>query len=104
MHAVSTRVAFAFFLVMLLLSGPVFAQSAGARRIADLEARILALEEQIRGLVGRVEDAEFRSRETSQRLERLLADVDARLQGIEPGPASAAETGGTGTTAAIAAQ
>ncbi|HEX2528095.1 MAG TPA: tetratricopeptide repeat protein [Geminicoccus sp.] len=85
--------------VAMAIALPALAQSVNPRQVADLEARILALEEQIRDLIGRVEEAEFRSAETSQRLERLLADVDARLQGVEPGPADAAPESASETLA-----
>ncbi|WP_027134334.1 tol-pal system protein YbgF [Geminicoccus roseus] len=80
---------------MLSMAGqPASAQTADARKVADLEARILSLEEEIRQLRGRVEEAEYQAREANQRMERLLADVDARLQGVEPSPAPGGPNGG----------
>lgn len=108
MHVLSSRLASrlasrlvcGLAILMAMAGAPASAQTDEARRIADLEARILSMDEQLRQLRGRVEDAEYQARETGQRLDRLLADIDARLQGLEPMAADrgAAPTGSTADT------
>jgi tol-pal system protein YbgF len=98
-----------FLFGLLLMNGPVSAQIADARQVADLEARILSMEEELRQLRGRVEEAEYQAREANQRIERLVADMDARLRGVEPPPAAdggegAAAMAGATTAPATAAQ
>jgi tol-pal system protein YbgF len=52
-----------------------------ALRAAGLEIRIQRLEEQLRQLTGRIEEVEYAQRRTSDRIDQLVADLDARLQG-----------------------
>ncbi len=76
------------------------------RQAAFLQNRITAIEEQLRNLTGRVEEAEFRGRQTEARIDQLVADLDRRLAALEDrtpaGPAdrdafeSGAMLGGTG--------
>ena len=63
---------------------PAAAQTADAQRLADLEAKLYAMQEQIRQLKGQAEDAAYQARQANQRLDRLLADMDARLRAVEP--------------------
>ena len=73
-------------------------------RLAALEVRLTRLEEQLRSLTGRIEEAEHGQGQLAARFDRLLADLDARLR-AEPPPAASgtpAADGGPGqTTAAL---
>lgn len=62
-----------------LVAGPARAQAVDPRRVAELEARAAVLEEEIRRLTGRLEEAEFRNRALERRIDQLVADLDARL-------------------------
>ncbi len=57
------------------------------RQAALLQNRINAIEEQLRQLTGRVEEAEFRDRQTQTRIDQLVADLDRRLAALEDTPA-----------------
>jgi tol-pal system protein YbgF len=98
MRLLSSRLGLVLAALLLLTGAPASAQTADARQVADLEARILSMEEELRQLRGRVEEAEHQAREANQRMERLVADIDARLQGIEPSPSA----DGAGAPAAVA--
>ncbi len=84
----------AALLVSFLMAGivaPASAQLADPGRAA-LEVRILQLEEEIRGLTGRIEELEYQQGQLRTRLERLVDAVDERLRTVESrqGPAEAA--------------
>src|SRR5215218_10813624 len=53
-------------------------------RTAALEVRLSRLEELMRQLTGRIEEVEYAQRQTSARIDQLVADLDARLSGQEP--------------------
>ena len=59
-------------------------------RTAALEVRLSRLEELIRQLTGRIEEVEYAQRQTSARIDKLVADLDARLPGVGEGAAAAA--------------
>lgn len=61
---------------------------------ARLEVRLQQLEAVIRSLTGKIEEVEFKVEQNSNRIDRLVRDVDFRLQALEKGgvPAPAAET------------
>jgi tol-pal system protein YbgF len=64
-----------------------------SRAAAVLQNRLIAIEEELRRLTGRIEEAEFHERQTRDRIDRLVADLDRRLAMIEQrpvGPAGAA--------------
>lgn len=63
------------------------------RQAAFLQNRITAIEEQIRNLTGRVEEAEFRGRQTESRIDQLVADLDRRLAALEDATPSGPATG-----------
>jgi tol-pal system protein YbgF len=69
--------------------------SADARYRADLEVRLTQIEQELRTGTGRNEELAHAVREVRERLEKLVADVDARLaaleraQGIAPNTAMA---------------
>jgi len=59
--------------------------------VSQLLDRLNNLEEEVRRLRGRVDEAEFRNRQLAQSVEKLQGDVDFRLQQLEAGrPAGAA--------------
>jgi len=53
--------------------------------VGQLLDRLSNLEEEVRRLRGRVDEAEFRNRQLSQAVEKLQGDVDFRLQQLEAG-------------------
>lgn len=61
-----------------------------------LQIKIQRLEREMRGLTGRVEEAEFRIRQAADRMEKLASDIDFRLQQLEQGRGPTASTQGTG--------
>ena len=64
------------------------AQSAeGAQAAARLQLRIQELEREIRTLTGRLEEAGFQINTMTTRLDKLISDVDFRLQALETGAA-----------------
>jgi tol-pal system protein YbgF len=60
-----------------------------ALRTAALEVRIARLEEELRRLTGRIEEVEYDQRQLAARMDRFVADLDARL------PAAAAADPGS---------
>ncbi len=61
------------------------------RAAAVLQNRLLTIEEELRRLTGRVEEAEFREQQTRERIDRLVADLDRRLASLEQRPPAAGE-------------
>jgi tol-pal system protein YbgF len=61
------------------------AQVEDPQQRARLEVRLLQLEEELRRLTGRVEQLEFGQHEVEGRIDRLIADLDARLRALEQG-------------------
>lgn len=55
--------------------------------LARMDVRITDLEEEVRGLTGKVETVEYNIRKVGERLEKLVADVDFRLRAVEGGNA-----------------
>ncbi|MEZ5861346.1 MAG: YbgF trimerization domain-containing protein [Geminicoccaceae bacterium] len=51
--------------------------------MAVMQNRIAALEEEVRRLTGRLEEAEFREQRTQQRIDDLVADLDRRLMALD---------------------
>lgn len=65
---------------------------------ARIELRLNQFEDQLRDLTGRVEEMQFQADSVASRLDRLVADVDLRLQQLEQGaPAPLAAAGDPGT-------
>ncbi len=59
---------------------------------ARIELRLSQFESELRGLTGQVEEQAFRINQMAQRLDRLVADIDLRLQRLEqPGAADGAK-------------
>ena len=60
--------------------------------MARIELRLSQLESELRSLTGQIEESSFRFNQISERLDRLAADLEVRLQRIEqatPGLAAA---------------
>lgn len=55
---------------------------------ARIELRLNQFEAELRSLTGQVEEMRFQTDSVSQRLDRLVADVDLRLQALEQGAVS----------------
>jgi len=82
--------------------------------VPQLLDRVTRLEEELRQMRGRAEQAEFRERQTRERVEKLEGDIDFRLQALEAqrggaaparpaAPAAAAAAGGAAAAAAAPA-
>jgi TolA-binding protein len=65
--------------------GAATTQGASGELLGQLLDRVGTLEEEVRRLRGRAEEAEFRSRTLEQNLEKLQGDMDYRMQQIEGG-------------------
>jgi TolA-binding protein len=59
--------------------------------LANLNARVDAIEAELRTLTGQIEEAGNRGRQAEQEIARLRADLDARLDRLEAAPARPAE-------------
>jgi tol-pal system protein YbgF len=57
---------------------------------AQLEARLVQNEEQLRRLTGQLEEIDFRLRRMTERLDKLVTDIDFRLKEAEQGRGGAA--------------
>lgn len=64
-----------------------------AQATARLQLRIQALEREIRTLTGRIEETGFQLNTISNRLDKLVADVDFRLQALERGTPGQGQVG-----------
>ena len=73
---------------------------------ARLEVRLAQLESELRTLTGQIEEQNFKILQFGKRLDKLVADIDVRLQRLEGGAAAApaAEQGAAGGAPAPAAQ
>ncbi len=63
--------------------------------LSNLQVTTDGLEEQLRRLTGQVEQLDFQVRQMNQRMDRLVSDVDFRLQALEQGTEAATPTGAT---------
>ena len=68
---------------------------------ARIELRLNQFESELRSLTGQVEEMRFVTDSVSERLDRLVADVDLRLQQLEQGALPPA--GAAGVTAPLPA-
>lgn len=64
---------------------------------ADLQSRVTQLEDQVRSLTGKVEEANYRASEAERKLELFKSDIELRFQDLQGGGGAAA---GGGTAAA----
>jgi len=74
---------------------PVEAGAGSTTALARIELRLSEFGNELRSLTGQIEEASFRYNQVSERLDRLAADIEVRLQRIEqatPGLASAPGT------------
>lgn len=75
-------------------------QSQGEAMPSDvagrLQVKMQRLEREMRDLTGRVEQAEFRTRQLDQRLETLSSDIEFRLQRLEQQVGLSVQTGDAG--------
>ncbi|MDA0663984.1 MAG: tol-pal system protein YbgF [Proteobacteria bacterium] len=67
--------------------------------LSNIQVTTDGLEEQLRRLTGQVEQLDFQVRQINQRMDRLVSDVDFRLQALEQGTGSATAPGSTQPTA-----
>jgi tol-pal system protein YbgF len=74
--------------------------TAAGSVVASHEVRLQQIEEQLRNLTGRIEQADYRVQQLSDKMDKLVADVDFRLRALEQGGIPAA---GASTAAAPAA-
>jgi TolA-binding protein len=70
--------------------------------LSQLLERVGSLEEELRRMRGRLDEAEFRNRQLSQSVEKLQGDMDFRLQQLEGGGGGRQRGGGGGREAAVA--
>lgn len=61
--------------------------------LSNLQVTTDGLEEQLRRLTGQVEQLDFQVRQMNQRMDRLVSDVDFRLQALEQGAEAATPRG-----------
>jgi tol-pal system protein YbgF len=66
---------------------------ASSAFVEQTETRVSRLEEQIRDLTGKLEEANFRAAQIQQRLDKLVGDIDFRLGQLERGGAAPAQSG-----------
>ncbi|QGP78957.1 YbgF trimerization domain-containing protein [Sphingobium sp. CAP-1] len=66
--------------------------SPSATPIADLTARVGALESQLASITGQVEENSYKLRQLEEAFNRYKADTDARLSQAEPAPVAARPT------------
>lgn len=58
---------------------------AAPASVSELQITTTQIEDQVRQLTGRIEEMDYRIRQLSSRLDKLVADVDFRLQALEGG-------------------
>ncbi len=71
--------------------------------VEQTESRVGRLEEQMRELTGKLEEANYRAAQIQQRLDKLVGDVDFRLTQLERGGAAPAQSGDAAPAAQPAA-
>lgn len=69
-------------------------QSASQELVAGMLDRVSTLEDEVRRLRGRAEEAEFRNKQLSDQVEKLSGDIDYRLQQLEGGGGARPPAGG----------
>ena len=74
---------------------PVDSGDGSTTALARIELRLSQFESQLRSLTGQAEEAAFRYNQISERLDRLTADLDVRLQRIEQATPGLAQAPGT---------
>lgn len=79
-------------------------EAANASANARTQLKIQALENRIRSLTGQIEEIRFQVDSVSTRLDKLIGDVDYRLQALENGGIAPAQQIGQAQTGQIPAQ
>jgi tol-pal system protein YbgF len=79
--------------------GAVPSAAPSGTALSNLQVTTDGLEEQLRRLTGQVEQLDFQVRQMNQRMDRLVSDVDFRLQALEQGSGPATPLGSTKPTA-----
>lgn len=74
-------------------AGPTTGTTPATTPVADLTARVDAIEAQLARLTGEIEQTSFRQREMEAAIGRLRAELSGRIDALTPG--AAATTGGT---------
>ncbi len=74
---------------------PADSGGGGNTALARIELRLSQFESQLRSLTGQAEEAAFRYNQISERLDRLTADLEVRLQRIEQATPGLAQAPGT---------
>lgn len=85
--------------------GPIESDVPATTALARIELRMSQFENELRSLTGQIEEASFRYNQVSERFDRLVADLELRLQRLEqatPGLAAAPPLGSSGSTASLA--
>ncbi len=82
----------------------VSAASSGDPAVARLSFRISQIENDLRGVTGRIEELSFKVNQVSQQLEKLLTDVDFRLKQLEHGGTGSAMNQPMGTNSTAMSQ
>ncbi|MFC7451606.1 tol-pal system protein YbgF [Insolitispirillum peregrinum] len=75
----------------VLASGPAHAQQSNtiqSNLLVDQQNRIAELERLVQELTGRVEEAQFKNKQLTQRLDQLMGDMDFRFKQLEQGAAA----------------
>ncbi len=82
---------------------PVADGGGGSTALARIELRLSQFESELRSLTGQAEEAAFRYNQVAERLDRLAADLEVRLQrleqatpGLAPAPGSMSSAGSLG--------
>lgn len=84
---------------------PVDSGGGSTTALARIELRLSQFEGQLRSLTGQAEEASFRYNQISERLDRLAADLEVRLQRIEQATPGLAQAPGTlGAPGSLGAQ
>ncbi|MEM1400412.1 MAG: tol-pal system protein YbgF [Pseudomonadota bacterium] len=98
-----TRFIVPLFGLLLVAAPDAMAQSDNAAaNVARLELRIVELETQIRSMTGQIERLEFDLRQSNQRLDRALNDIEFRLTALEGGDPTALPQPSDGSAGAAA--
>lgn len=72
-------------------AGPATGSNVSGSALANLNARVDAIEAQLRALTGQIEEAGNRSRQAEDQVARLRTDLDARLDRLEAAPVRPAD-------------
>ncbi|KAA5606648.1 tol-pal system protein YbgF [Roseospira marina] len=101
-RAARTAVLLAGVALMALPASHAAAQDNRAL-IADMQVRITQLEDMVRDLTGKLEEADYQRRQLEQRMERMEREIDVRVGALEGSGAGGAGLGGASSGAPSAA-